>query len=360
MVAKRENNKRRPYLYVNPLQGKHIPVLPCKAVDLFVYMGSILEARYPYEKILVIGFAETATAVGAGIACSARNVNWCIHTTRERYMNAEYIHFTESHSHATEQSLIINGLSNVLEMADRVVFAEDEVTTGNTIIKLINAIKNRFPNINVRYSIFSILNSMTENKLEQLGKQGIDCLFVHKIPFEYKIDLINGKDYLKLDDTICEEWDEYQEIKVSCANLRYVHNRYQYKEAITAYVNEVVSKCEIKNEHKILILGTEEFMFPPLMVARRIEKLFPDKRIKYHATTRSPILVSKSCGYPLNKRDKLISFYKDDRITYVYNLEECDVAIILTDSDCVSDKSIKSICGTIHNLGCKRIIIGKE
>lgn len=359
-VAKRDNNPKRPYLYVNPIQGKHIPVMPSKTVNLFEYMGALLVERYPDEQILVIGFAETATAVGAGVACSAQNVKWCMQTTREKYEDAEYIYFTESHSHATEQSIIINGLSDVLEEADRVAFAEDEITTGNTIVKLIDSIKSRFPNISVGYSILSILNSMTEDRIKELKKQGIECLYVDKIPFEYKIDSIDQYDYFAADDQICEDGNAYEKIKVSCMNLRYVHERYEYKEAIKKYVNEVVSKYELKNEHKILVLGTEEFMFPPLMVAKRIEELFPDKEIRFHATTRSPILVSESCGYPLNKRNKLLSFYEDDRTTYVYNLSDYDVAIILTDSNCVSDKSAKSICGAIHKSGCKRIIMGKE
>ena len=34
-IAKRENNMRRKYLVVNPLQGKHVPVVPSKALKLF-------------------------------------------------------------------------------------------------------------------------------------------------------------------------------------------------------------------------------------------------------------------------------------------------------------------------------------
>ena len=34
-IAKRENNTKRNYLVVDPLQGKHIPVVPSKALDLF-------------------------------------------------------------------------------------------------------------------------------------------------------------------------------------------------------------------------------------------------------------------------------------------------------------------------------------
>ena len=33
-IAKRENNTKRNYLVVDPLQGKHIPVLPSEALSI--------------------------------------------------------------------------------------------------------------------------------------------------------------------------------------------------------------------------------------------------------------------------------------------------------------------------------------
>lgn len=38
-IAKRENNTKRNYLVVDPLQGKHIPVVPSKALDLFTALA---------------------------------------------------------------------------------------------------------------------------------------------------------------------------------------------------------------------------------------------------------------------------------------------------------------------------------
>ena len=38
-IAKRENNTKRNYLVVDPLQGKHIPVVPSKALDLFAALA---------------------------------------------------------------------------------------------------------------------------------------------------------------------------------------------------------------------------------------------------------------------------------------------------------------------------------
>ncbi len=359
-VAKRDNNTKRPYLYVNPIQGKHIPVVPSKSLELFEYMASLLVEKYPDEDILVIGFAETATAVGAGVAFYADNVKWCMQTTREKYKDAEYLSFTESHSHAAEQSLIIDGLSSVVKVANRIVFVEDEVTTGNTIVKLINLINDKILGVNVNYSILSILNSMTERRIEELQNQGIDCLYVDKIPFEYKINSIDHYDYLENNDQMFENEKICEMFNTSCMNLRYVHECQEYYTVIDKYVNDIVSRYNFTIDHKILVLGTEEFMFPPLMVAKKLEDMFPDKEIRFHATTRSPILVSNSVGYPLVKRNKLLSFYDETRTTYVYNLIDYDLVIILTDSNRVSYRTVKIVCGALKNVGCKKVILGKE
>lgn len=89
----------------------------------------------------MIGFAETATAIGAAIATNASNVDYYLSTTRENVDGAEFLYFTESHSHATEQRLVANHLEECLAKVDRILFAEDEVTTGSTIEKLIDVLK---------------------------------------------------------------------------------------------------------------------------------------------------------------------------------------------------------------------------
>ena len=66
-IAKRYNNPKRSYLLVNPLQAKHIPVSPAAALEMMGALGDQVAAKYP-EARLVIGFAETATAIGAAVA----------------------------------------------------------------------------------------------------------------------------------------------------------------------------------------------------------------------------------------------------------------------------------------------------
>ena len=80
-LAKRENNTKRNYLVINKYQGKHIPVSPGKALDMFSALAELVRRRYPNERLLVVGFAETATAIGETLA--AELDTYGIHTTRE-------------------------------------------------------------------------------------------------------------------------------------------------------------------------------------------------------------------------------------------------------------------------------------
>ena len=67
-IARRENNNKRKYLVVNRLQGKHVPVKPGEALSMFGALADTLKGKYEAEKLLVVGFAETATAIGAAVA----------------------------------------------------------------------------------------------------------------------------------------------------------------------------------------------------------------------------------------------------------------------------------------------------
>lgn len=356
-VAKRENNAKRAYLYVNPIQGKHIPVNPQKSLRLYRMMARKLEESFPDERLLVIGFAETATAIGAAIADYADNAVWCSQTTREKYKGAKYLYFTESHSHATEQSLIINGYENIFEDIDRIVFAEDEVTTGNTIIKLISAIRSEYEGKHIKFGIISILNSMSDERILELDKNEIPCFFMNKIPFEYNIALIDSYDYLDFGDNFSDEVSKTTISKLCPKNLRYIQEKKTYSKSVSDYIKAVVERINIsENMKRILVLGTEEFMFPPMKVAEYIEKKYPSLDVMFHATTRSPIMISADDNYPLHSRWTLNSVYDEERTTYVYNLSDYDLAVVLTDSENKSVTGEKKLEEALAGAGCKEII----
>ena len=134
-IAKRENNPKRSYLVVNRLQGKHIPAVPAETFAMFQSLAAVCQKEYADTRVLVIGFAETATAIGVTVAV-ALGADY-IQTTREDIAGAEYLYFSEEHSHATEQRLVKEGLEAAIARAERILFVEDEVTTGRTILNII-------------------------------------------------------------------------------------------------------------------------------------------------------------------------------------------------------------------------------
>ena len=87
-IAKRVNNTKRSYLLVNRLQAKHIPVSPGRALEMMEQLGDLLAQKYPDTR-LVIGFAETATAIGAAVASRFGDDCIYLHTTREALPEVE-------------------------------------------------------------------------------------------------------------------------------------------------------------------------------------------------------------------------------------------------------------------------------
>lgn len=353
-IAKRENNTKRSYLYVNPVQGKHIPVSPSRSLELFSLLAQKIEERYPDEGILIIGFAETATAIGSAIAYKARNCKYYMNTTRENITDAEYLFFTESHSHATEQRLVINGLENCLDGVQRIVFAEDEVTTGNTIEKLIRILQGKYAKRELKFGIVSILNSMPDHRINELESEGIICDYVHRIPVQYRVDEINNHTYLPLREqsSMHTEVIAKEYLVGNYWNSRIISSITEIRMRTDEFVQSVINDIELNNEEEnILVLGTEEFMFPGLMIGAAIEDKWLRKSVLFHATTRSPIEVCEDEKYPLHNRMPLESVYGKDRRTFIYNLQKYDKVFIVSDAIDLNLDGLVSICAALEEFG---------
>ena len=353
-VAKRENNAMRSYLYVNPLQGKHIPVSPSRALTLFAHMAGTLARRYKGKRLLVIGFAETATAIGAALAYYAGNAAYYMNTTREDVPGAEYLFFTESHSHATEQRLVKNRLGEVISDVDCVVFAEDEVTTGNTIEKLIRAITAEFDCGGCEFGIISILNSMSEARLAELEGRGIKCDFIQKIPPMYRAEEIDKYEYKTPENEADSKFaGDFRRVNIgNYWNSRIAAPVDLIREKAGGFAAELVKNADFRESPKrVLVLGTEEFMFPAMLAGKMIEEKFPAAEVRFHATTRSPIEVSDAEEYPLHLRKTLISLYDEGRRTFVYNLKKYDQIICATDADPIAQIGLGSLLKALADAG---------
>lgn len=331
--AKRENNSKRPYLFVNPLQGKHIPADPAETLQMCRTLAEKVSTAWPEEKLYVIGFAETATGIAAGIGLFLENALYYQNTTRERG-GTECLVFSESHSHAPEQLLRLPGMEEAVRATDRLIFIDDEVTTGNTICKLIRLIRERFGK-EKKCGIVSILNSMTDERLRGIGTEGTECVYLARIPHEYGKDAILDVPFEpERHTTACGTGEGRFRISFdSPIDPRNTVRLADYLEANKTFAETVIRDlAEGPRAEKMLIAGTEEFMFPTIMTGRMILDRGLARSVRIHSTTRSPIIASGREGYPLFHRDRIRSPYDPERATYIYNLQQYDRAVVLTDA----------------------------
>ena len=145
LLAKRWQNSKRSYLLVNPLQAKHCPSDPGQALAMMRSLGRQVAEHYPQAR-LVIGFAETATAIGATLASCLGPDCWYIQTTRENVLGGQnWVDFQEEHSHAVEQKLCGDRLAEAIEHSPQLVFVDDEFSTGQTLLNMVNQLRLQYP-----------------------------------------------------------------------------------------------------------------------------------------------------------------------------------------------------------------------
>ena len=212
-LAKRFHNTKRTYLLVDPLQGKHIPVSPKASLAMMRTLGGELSREFPGTK-LVVGFAETATAIGAAVAeCMGRDCTY-IQTTREEVTEvSRWIEFQEEHSHATEQKLSADGFAAALGDTDTVIFVDDEFSTGKTLINMIEQMRDEFPQLcDKRIVAASVINRMSDENISRLESHGMICRQLLKIENIDYTDTVNAFNIRGADDL--PEADSM--IKASC------------------------------------------------------------------------------------------------------------------------------------------------
>lgn len=350
-IAKRENNTKRSYLVVNPLQAKHIPVSPTKTIEMFDALADKLEGKTDPKNTLIIGFAETATAIGSHLAI--RLGTYYMQTTRESIARAKYIYFTEEHSHAAEQKIIRRGLDKIIDEITDIIFAEDELTTGQTILNAVHAITKAYKKKNIRFHVASIINGMDKKALNVFARKGITVRFLAKInneSFEKK-----ALSYESSGNVVPagKSRTAVNTITVHGAvNPRIMTNGKKYAAACKKLFMEIL-QSKHKTTDSLLVIGTEECMYPAIFAASKIEKKI--RTSMTHSTTRSPIAVCTDEDYPLHTRYELHSLYDAERTTYIYDLACYDHVMIVTDAEGNIDDGLGTLIAALETAGNRNI-----
>jgi len=109
-----------------------------------------------------------------------------------------------------------------------------------------------------------------------------------------------------------------------------------------------------KDAARVLVLGTEECMYAGLIAGLVLERAGHD--VRFHATTRSPILTDKDPVYPLHARWELRSLYDPARVTYVYNLDAYDHVCVVTDAR-TPEAGLQTLLAALEQAGNRSVSV---
>ena len=147
------DNAKRGFLFLSKVLGKHWPVTPRRMAEIHESLAAgVPELPGP---VVFISMAETGIGLGQGMFEAWQRAHpdqpaLFMHTTRYRVGDEPLIEFEEAHSHAPRQFLHWPA-----DPAQRALFAgmrslvlvDDEASTGNTFVNLLNACRQVQPDI---------------------------------------------------------------------------------------------------------------------------------------------------------------------------------------------------------------------
>ncbi len=312
--AARENSARG-FLFMSKVLGKHFPSKPQIMRRVHEILSSQI-SKTICDPVVFIAMAETAVGLGHGVYESFQSANpykacLFLHTTRYRLPHTGLIEFQESHSHAPNQFLhfpMSDQDMNILKNAKSLVLIDDEATTGNTFLNLVNSLRG-ICNLLEEVHLSVITNFMGRNASckEFLSnrfniKTSLGCVLTGSYQFRP-----NNLDFNKANAQNCN-------LNLS-PNISPLFGRTGLSKRISIK-DTFISQLEknIDAGDKILVVGTGEFMHIPFLIGAELDRRGHEVYIQ--SSTRSPIIQWGGIKKKLVFKDN----YNEGIDNYLYNV----------------------------------------
>jgi hypothetical protein len=370
-------NKKRSFLFVSKVLGKHIPVNPyvslLSGLSLALLLVEKMEGEAPkrfvelaiqglidptmakaaYEEIMstklkisnpiqFIGFAETATAIGHAVYQAFLAPASYIHTSREQIVEMDSsLNFEEEHSHAASHRCYARDTGHFAGK-EAIVLVDDEITTGNTSINIIRDIHQKYPRR--QYYVLSLLDWRTPEEQQRFLdlEQELDIQIICLSLVKGKIKVTGTPPTLSGESTsVVQAKSTEQSIRVLFLDHCFEHlqvtsrdgqgNRndapyllYSGRFGITSEENRVLDTsitqaaeflAAQRRGTSTLCMGTGEFMYVPMRIAAEM-----GEGIVYQSTTRSPIYPSTEGGYAVRSAQAYPSPEDPAVMNFLYNV----------------------------------------
>lgn len=305
-IAERRNPKRA-FLFVSKMLGRHIPIKPSVMRGAYQSLASILPAELP-KPVLVIGMAETAVGLAAGVYQEARgsfSESVFLTSTRHPVDGALLCEFKENHSHATDHLIYWPKdpvLAKRVQQAKSLILIDDEATTGNTFANLYAALAEAGIN-NIEHLVAVTLTDWSQNALlEKIQGPKISA-----------ISLVQGKwsweAHPDAEPPIMPSVNVTARGAVSIVGPQ-CWGRLGMDESASRLGNDV----KVTPAQKVLVLGTSEFVWQPFLLAEKLEMKGAD--VFFSSTTRSPIAI----GHAIESAITFTDNYGLGIPNFVYNV----------------------------------------
>lgn len=339
--AERRNPKRA-FLFVSRVLGKHIPVKP--SVMQFTYES--LAAKIPGDlpgPVLVIGMAETAVGLGAGVYrayAQTRSDTMYIVSTRHPVGDEIFARFEEEHSHASAHLIhepVDPALREMMHNARSLVLVDDEASTGKTFINLHRALVD---------AGLTQLERVVTCVLTDWSAGAVCSNFGGTTD---QISLLSGAyQFIENPEALLPEMPETGIVAVGEWPIDPAND--WGRMGVRAVEDTLGRDVQVKPGEKVIVLGTGEFVWRPFLLAERLERA--GANVHFSSTTRSPIALGHSIEHALSFSDN----YGLGIVNFLYNVGpgQFDRVLICseTDASAVPQSLIEALNAEVVVDGC--------
>ncbi|MEA5102710.1 phosphoribosyltransferase domain-containing protein [Pantoea sp. S18] len=305
-IAERRNPKRA-FLFVSKVLGRHIPVAPEKMRAVY---RQLAEQFPPLSDgpVLFIGMAETAVGLGAGVFDEVRQrVSEPVYLTSTRHpQQADLLcEFKENHSHATDHLIYLPDDTQLRQRvlnARTLVMIDDEATTGNTFINLLEALRNDGGLKQIEQVIAVTLTDWSGDALPA------------RCPVPVRtVSLVQGDWHWQQDPDAA--LPPMPAVALNDAATVPITGKQSWgRLGMETPAGDLGPTIQAQPGEKILVLGSSEFVWEPFLLAERLAA--QGAEVKYSSTTRSPI----ATGFAIESAIAFGDNYGLGIANFVYNV----------------------------------------
>ncbi|MEI6706887.1 MAG: phosphoribosyltransferase domain-containing protein [Methylococcales bacterium] len=321
--AARVSSKRK-FLLVSKVLAKHYPVTPKMMSWSYRALARLVLNSGVGNSSLWIGMAETATGLGYGVFEAAHHEGLAsalfMQTTRYHLADVERLEFEEAHSHATDFFLYYPtelAYRQRFLTADTLVLIDDEISTGRTFLRLIQAYQKVNPNLRKVFIVSLVNFAHPDDRAYLENESGVGVEWVC-----FRQGLLSFTDsYNAAIDNISVNASSNNACK---KHLLAWHGRLGMTEPVDLQADPKPHfKTTEQDNRPILVLGTGECSSPAYLLGRELAA--QGFNVKVQSTTRSPIHLGNEIGLICQFEDN----YEDGIANFIYNMNPADYREII-------------------------------